>query len=91
MNSDEEDDIIDPEKLSIYQKGKEILDMVIKISALIPEDNEYLMDVRGYMISDAAQLTVKIAGAEAAGLYDLKMESAAIIRKAARDLMVGTV
>jgi len=40
------------------------------------------------MLSDAAQLTVKVAGAEAAGLYDLKMENAAIIRKAARDLMV---
>ena len=38
--------------------------------------------------SGKALLTVKIAGAEAAGLYDLKMENAAIIRKAARDLMV---
>ena len=41
------------------------------------------------MLGDAALLTVKIAGAEAGGLYDLKMENAAIIRKAARDLMVS--
>jgi hypothetical protein len=88
MNSDEEDDIVQPERLPIYRKGEEILDIVIKITDLIPENNEYLNDIKGCMISDAAQLTVKIAGAEAAELYDLKMESAAIIRKAARDLIV---
>jgi hypothetical protein len=88
MNSDEEDDIVQPERLPIYLKGKEILDIVLKITDLIPEKDEYLNHVKGCMISDAAQLTVKIAGAEAAELYDLKMECAAIIRKAARDLMV---
>jgi hypothetical protein len=89
MNSDEDDDIIKPEKLPIYKKGKEIFDMVIKITDLIPENDEYLQHVKACMISDAALLTVKIAGAEASGLYDLKMENAAIIRKAARDLMVS--
>jgi hypothetical protein len=88
MNSHEEDDIVQPERLPIYRKGKEILDMVIKIADLIPENDEYLMDIKGCMLSDAAQLTVKVAGAEAAELYDLKMECAAIIRKSARDLMV---
>lgn len=88
MNSDDEDDIARPEKLPVYRKGREIFNMVSKIADLIPENNEYLMDIKGWMLSDAAQLTVKVAGAEAAGLYDLKMENAAIIRKAARDLMV---
>jgi len=88
MNSDDEDDIIQPEKLPIYRKGKEIFDMVIKITDLIPENEEYLNEVKACMLNDAALLTVKVAGAEAAGLYDLKMENAAIIRKAARDLMV---
>ena len=88
MDSDEENDIIRTESLLIYRKGKEILDMIDKIAALIPENDEYLMDIKACMLSDAAQLTVKVAGAEAAGLYDLKMENAAIIRKAARDLMV---
>ena len=46
------------------------------------------MEVKRQMLCDAAQLSVKVAGAEAAELYDLKMENAAIIRKAARDLMV---
>jgi hypothetical protein len=88
MNSDEDDDIRRPEILPNYRKGKEIFDMVSKIGALIPENDEYLMDIKSCMLCDAAQLTVKVAGAEAAELYDLKMENAAIIRKATRDLMV---
>ena len=88
MNSEEDDDIINPEKLPIYLKGKEILDVVFKITALIPDNDEYLNEVKACMLNDAALLTVKVAGAEAAGLYDLKMENAAIIRKAARDLIV---
>jgi hypothetical protein len=89
MDSDDEDDLALPERLPIFQKGKEIFDMVMKITDLIPENDEYLNEVKSCMLSDAAQLTVKVAGAEAAGLYDLKMENAAIIRKAARDLMVA--
>jgi hypothetical protein len=88
MNSDEEEDIVKPERLPIYRKGQEIFEMVSKIAELIPENNEYLMDIKDWMLSDAVQLTVKVVGAEAAGLYDLKMENAAIIRKAARDLMI---
>ena len=88
MNSEDEDYIEKPEKFPIYRKGKEIFDIVNKIAALIPENNEYLMDIKACMLCDAALLTVKVAGAETAGLYDLKMENAAIIRKAARDLMV---
>lgn len=47
-----------------------------------------LQHTKSQMYEDAVMLTVKVSGAEAAGLYDLKMENAAIIRKAARDLMV---
>ena len=75
-------------ELPIYKKGKEIFDVVRRIADLIPEDNEHLQFVKAEMIQDAALLTVKVSGAEAGGLYDLKMECAAIIRKAARDLMV---
>ncbi len=88
MNHDDEDDIVKPENLPIYRKGKEIFDIVSKITDLIPEEDKYLNEIKGSMLCDAALLTVKVAGAEAAGLYDLKMENAAIIRKAARDLMV---
>jgi hypothetical protein len=85
---DEEKENIDPESLPIYKKGKEIFDVVHKITELIPEDNKKLDHMKEIMLSDAAQLMVKVAGAEGAGLYDLKMEAATIIRKAARDLMV---
>lgn len=88
MDSDDDDDRKPVKELPIYRKGREIFDVVNKITALIPENDEYLNEVKGCMLSDAALLTVKIAGAEAAGLYDLKMENAAIIRKAARDLIV---
>jgi len=88
MDSEDAEDDPKPEKLPIYRKGKEIFDMVHKITALIPENNEILMEIKGQMLCDAALLFVKVAGAEAGGLYDLKMENAAIIRKAARDLMV---
>lgn len=77
------------ESLPIYKKGKEIYDVVRQICDLIPEDNEHLQFVKGNMLSDAAQLTVKVAGAEGGDLYDIRMEAAAIIRKAARDLMVS--
>jgi hypothetical protein len=88
MTDDDDDEIIDHEKLPIYKKGKEIFDVVHQIADLIPEENEMLQSVKGHMIADAALLSVKVAGATAGGLYDLKMEAATIIRKAANDLMV---
>ncbi len=89
MYKDEEENEFDKtENLPIYKKGKEIFDVVQQIGDLIPEDNEHLQFIKVNMYSDAMQLTVKIAGAEAGGLYDIKMEGAAIIRKAAHDLMI---
>lgn len=72
----------------LYKKGKEILEVVHHIGTLIPEDNEMLQSIKAQMIGDAALLTVKVAGAEGVSLYDIKMEAAAIIRKAARELMI---
>ena len=83
------DDFRKTKKLPIYLKGEEIYKVAHQICELIPEDNEHLQYMKGQILGDAALLMVKVAGAEAAGLYDLKMENAAIIRKAARDLMVS--
>ena len=47
MNFEDEEENLKPEKLLIYRKGKEIFDMVHKITALIPENNEYLMEIKG--------------------------------------------
>lgn len=85
---EEENENRDPKNLPIYKKGKEIFDVVHKISELIPEDKKELSFIKEAMLSDASQLMVKVAGAEGGSLYDLKMEAATIIRKAARDLMV---
>lgn len=87
MSEDDEDEV-DVESLPIYKKGKEIFDVVHHIGTLIPEDNDMLQSIKGQMICDAAFLTVKVAGAEGGGLYDIRMEAAAIIRKAAHDLMI---
>ena len=88
MYNKEDDEFEDPKQLPIYQKGKEIFRLVKEITDLIPEDNSELQMTKGFMLEDAALLSVKVAGATSAGLYDIKMEAAAIIRKAARDLMV---
>lgn len=88
FSEEEEDDILKHEKLPIFRKGQEIFDLVSKITDLIPQNDKHLVEIKGWMLSDAAQLTIKLAGAEAGELYDIKMENAAIIRKAARDLMI---
>lgn len=87
MNFDENDE--PEENIPIYKKGEEIYEVVSKICDLIPADNEHLQFTKAQMLNDAMLLTVKVAGAEAGDLYDLRMENAAIIRKAARELMIS--
>lgn len=70
-------------------KGNEIIDTVNQIGELIPEDSEQLQHLKGQMLGDAMMLVAKVRGAEGADLYDIRMENAAIIRKAARDLMLS--
>jgi hypothetical protein len=86
--NDFNDQRIDPRELPIYKKGQEIFDVVDQICKLIPDDNEPLADVKRVMYEDAMLLTVKIAGAEGGQLYDIRMEAAAIIRKAANELKI---
>jgi hypothetical protein len=77
-----------PDHLPIYHKGREIFSLTAQIVALVEEDEDIHGPLKELMLEDAALLTVKVAGAEAADLYDLRMENAAIIRKAARDLLL---
>ncbi|RNI30597.1 hypothetical protein [Rufibacter latericius] len=76
-----------PEQLPLYLKGREVYDLTKKIASLIEEEDEILSSLKEYMLLDASLLTVKVAGAEAADLYDLRMENATLIRKAAQDLL----
>ncbi|ELR70473.1 hypothetical protein C900_03727 [Fulvivirga imtechensis AK7] len=88
MHEEEDDHTINPEQLPIFKKGKEIFDLTSKITDLIADDDDRMLcNYKEFMLEDAAMLTVKVAGAEAADLYDIRMENATIIRKAARDLM----
>lgn len=83
-----ENSLSEVKDLPIYKKGLEIFEVVDQICQLIDDDDEYLGHVKSIMLEDAMLLTVKIAGAEGGGLYDIRMECAAIIRKAARELML---
>ncbi len=86
FNEEDDENRLGYTELPIFKKGMEISEVVYQICELIPEDNEHLAFVKSEMLSDARLLTVKVAGAEGGGLYDIKMEAAAIIRKAAHDL-----
>lgn len=83
---DDDDEIRRPDRLPIYKKAMEIYDLTSKIVDLIPDDDEHLQSIKGFMLEDASIMAAKIAGAEGGDLYDIRMECAAIIRKAARDL-----
>lgn len=85
---DDENDEIAPKELPIFKKGEEIFEVVDQICQLIDDDDQYLGHIKGIMLEDAMLLTVKVAGAEGGQLYDIRMECAAIIRKAARELMI---
>ena len=85
---DDENEEIDSKELPIYKKGWEIYEVVNRICELIPDDDEMLGHIKAIILEDAMLLTVKVAGAEGGQLYDIRMECAAIIRKAARELMV---
>ena len=89
-SEDEDEDLTDGRELPIFKKGEEILEITYALIDLIPKENEMLMEVGQWMITDASNLCVKVSGAEAADLYDIKMEAAAIIRRSARELIVQT-
>nr|WP_315151991.1 hypothetical protein [uncultured Flavobacterium sp.] len=76
-------------KFPLYQKAEQIFKITQGLVEIIPADNEFLQETTArFMMENAMIIPAKIAGAQAVELYDLKMENAAIIRKAARELYV---
>jgi|GEM_PF-5726735 len=74
-----EDDNRDAYKqMPIYRKGREIAELVEAILDLADKDNEHMQSVCGMMYVDAHNLSVKVAGAEAADLYDLRISIALV-------------
>lgn len=86
----------DIQKMPIFIKANEILDLVTEIVKVAetemsdapkhPEERLYGHYLQ-FLLENAYLIPAKIAGAEGIDLYDLKMENAAIIRKAARELL----
>jgi hypothetical protein len=79
----------DYKQTALFQKSEEIFETLKTIVALFPEKNEILQDLKGQLFENAAIIQAKLAGAYQVKIYDLKMENATFIRKAARDLMVS--
>lgn len=77
----------DAQDLPIYKKGMEIYEIVHKVTELLPEGDPVTETSRQFLREDAMMLTVKVTGAEASEFYDLKMENATLIRKAARSIL----
>lgn len=76
-------------KMPIFQKAEQILKLTEGLIHIIPAENEFLQETTvRFMLENAMIIPGKIVGAEAGDLYDLRMENAAIIRKAARELYV---
>ncbi|MBN9294429.1 MAG: hypothetical protein J0G96_10665 [Flavobacteriia bacterium] len=76
-------------QLPIYKKSQEILETLRAITDLFPEDNPALMQLKDQLLGDTMLIQAKLAGAFSVKLYDIKMENATFIRKAARDLIVS--
>lgn len=77
------------QQMPLYQKAEQILKTTMGLVEIIPKENEFLQETTvRFMMENAFVIPAKIAGATGVGLYDLKMENAALIRKAARELYV---
>ncbi len=74
------------DKMPLYQKGKEITELVRSIASLIEDEEGELGYTKQLMLEDAYMLCAKIAAAEGGDLYDIRMENAALIRRAAHSL-----
>lgn len=85
----------DHRKSALYQKAEEIRQLVARIVTVNAEDGlaveeheiAWFKNNQEYLLANAHTICAKIAGAYGDTLYDIKMENAAIIRKAARELI----
>lgn len=77
-------------QMPIFVKAIEINELIQGLDVLLAEnEDELLQSQREFLIENALIIPAKISSAESVALYDLKMENAAIIRKAAREIFVS--
>jgi len=77
---------IDPQELPIYKKGKEIYDLIDQICQVIENNELSLGKIKDDMLNTTRLLSIKVVDVECDRNFDSKIESAAIIRRAAREL-----
>ena len=95
FEGESDDEIPSYRTLPIYIKSTEIFELTNKIveyinDAIEKRSDDAKMKMAEFYVKDLLEnaiiIPAKIAGATGAGLYDLKMENAAIIRKAGREI-----
>ncbi len=97
MFEEDDDNYLKFEETPIYKKAVLIRDLAHRIADVaaktksnfdLDSERDILEDYAVYIREDSSKIAPKIAGAWGQQIYDLKMENAAIIRKAARELSV---
>ena len=78
------------EAQNLYDKSFEVMDLIDNIIDIIPPENELQVQMGRQMIDNAMCIIPKIGGAEAGKLYDIRMESAALIRYYAKAILDAT-
>ena len=73
------------EKIPVYKKAQELFDLAEVIADSLKED-EMTEHLAVQMLSNAALVQAKIAGAEGGGLYSLRMQNAVLIKLAVQDM-----
>jgi hypothetical protein len=73
------------EKIPVYKKAQELFDLAEVIAESLKED-EMKEHLAVQMLSNAAMVQAKIAGAEGGGLYSLRMQNAVLIKLAVQDM-----
>ncbi len=85
-------------KMPVYKKAWEIMELGSKIGSTISKDDydeldeaegEMLESYAHHIIESSYTLPTKISGAESADIYDIRMENAALIRKATREILTS--
>ena len=103
MFNDDDDDDYGPmdhydrsQQMPVFLKAQEILELVRHLVKSVEntdikfkrEGEKEMLDLTlGYMMENTFMIPAKISGAEIVDLYDIKMENAAMIRLAARELI----
>jgi len=77
------------QKLPLYAKALQIVEITNMLTEAFYEDKDQL-NIAEQMKLNAHSIPAKIAGAEAGDLYSLRMESATMIKIAARELNAQT-